>query len=84
MKNNESQTTLQKVLNVIGTVFSIICLCYGMYSIIKEIIEYGFDLDNVVEDIKAYFEGMKIAHKQNMQWVKHGGQFVLLQDDEEV
>ena len=52
--------------------------------IIKEIIEYGFDLDNVVEDIKAYFEGMKIAHKQNMQWVKHGGQFVLLQDDEEV
>ena len=39
MKNNESQTTLQKVLNIIGTAFSIICLCYGMYSIIKEIIE---------------------------------------------
>ena len=42
MNNNKLQqpTTLQKVVNVIGTVFSIICLCYGMYSIIKEIIEY--------------------------------------------
>ena len=40
MKNNESQTTLQKVLNVIGVAFSIICLYYGGYSIIKEIIEY--------------------------------------------
>ena len=39
MKNNESQTTLQKVLNVIGVAFSIICLYYGGYSIIKEIIE---------------------------------------------
>ena len=39
MKNNESQTTLQKVLDVIGVAFSIICLYYGGYSIIKEIIE---------------------------------------------
>ena len=41
MNNNKLQqpTTLQKVVNIIGTIFSIICLWYGMYSIIKEIIE---------------------------------------------
>ena len=61
--------------------FSIVFLTW---MIIKGIIEYGFELDDVVGGIKAYFEGMKIAHKQNMQWIKHGGQFILLQDDEEV
>ena len=59
--------------------FSIVFLTW---TSIKEIIEYGFELDYVVNIIKAYFKGMKIAHKQNMQWVKHGGRYVLLQDEE--
>ena len=56
MKNNESQTTLQKVLNVIGTVFSIICLCYGMYSIIKEMIECITDKTNEDESEETEVE----------------------------
>ena len=41
MKNNklEQQTTLQKVTNATGVAFNIICLCYGMYSIVRETIE---------------------------------------------
>ena len=42
MNNNKLQqpTTLQKVVNVIGVAFNIICLYYGIYKIMTGISKY--------------------------------------------